>query len=138
MKKNECHQSLNSSSKLPKSFSVLLDKAPRQFPILLLSSLQNMVQACFSNFKSTTFHQKTRLLSSLTIFLDPRTPIFTLFHLIAHKLITKVLFTSNNAFFADLTKYRYNFDSFALDSYCFVGCCHFILQSKGKEIRTPD
>ena len=25
--------------------------------------------------------------------------------------------------FANLTKNRYNFDSFTLDSYCCVGCC---------------
>ena len=31
-------------------------------------------------------------------------------------------------------KNRYNFDSFTPDSYCCVGCCHFLIgQSKGKE-----
>ena len=34
-------------------------------------------------------------------------------------------------FFPDLTKNRYNFDSFTPDSYCWVA---FFLQSKGKEV----
>ena len=37
-------------------------------------------------------------------------------------------------------KNRYDFDSFTLDGYCCVGCCHFFLiwQSKGKEVSVPD
>ena len=32
-------------------------------------------------------------------------------------------------------KNSYNFDSFTLDGYCCVGCCHFLIwQSKGKKI----
>ena len=45
-----------------------------------------------------------------------------------HKLITKILqHTPKSIFFADLTKNRYNFDSFTPEDYCCVGCCHFLI-----------
>ena len=38
-----------------------------------------------------------------------------------HKIITKILQHTKNVFFANLTKNRYNFDSFTPDGYCYVG-----------------
>ena len=58
-----------------------------------------------------------------------------------HKLITIILWHTKKylIFFADLMKKRYNCDSFTVNGYCCVDCCHFfILQSKGKEISAPD
>ena len=46
------------------------------------------------------------------------TAIFNLFHLMAHKLITKILLDTEKLLFADLTKNRYNFASITLEGYC--------------------
>ena len=59
--------------------------------------------------------------------------MFNSFHLMAHKLIIKILQPTNNVFFADLTKNRYNFDSFTPDGCCCVGCCYFFLFDKLRE-----
>ena len=55
-----------------------------------------------------------------------------------HKLITKILWHTKNIFLANLTKNRYNFDSFTLNNYYCVVCYHFFIwQSKGKEVSCP-
>ena len=43
----------------------------------------------------------------------------------AHKLITKLLQHAKKYIFCQSDKNRYNFDSFTLDGYYCVDCCHF-------------
>ena len=52
------------------------------------------------------------------------------FYLMAHiHELLKFHGTPKNVFFADLTKNRYDLDSFTPDSYCCVGCCHFLFDN---------
>ena len=53
-----------------------------------------------------------------------------------HKLITKILWHTKKHFFADLTKKRYNFDSFILDGNCCACCCHFFKFDNLREKRS--
>ena len=67
----------------------------------------------------------------------PRAAIFNFFHFVVHQT-TKILQYIKNTFFANLTKNRYNFDSFTPNNYCCVVCYHFFIwKSKGKEVPCP-
>ena len=43
-----------------------------------------------------------------------------------------------NIFFANLTKNRYDFDSFTPESYCCFGCCRFLVTWQSKGWHTAD
>lgn len=58
-------------------------------------------------------------------------------HLTAHtNQLPEFSGTSRNTFFADVTE-RCNFGSFALNSYCCVGRCHFLFDNLRKERPAP-
>ena len=58
----------------------------------------------------------------------PSPVIFNLTHLLAQKLLTKILWhTKKKFYFASLTQNTHNFDSFTPYGYCCVGCCHFFI-----------
>ena len=66
-----------------------------------------------------------------------RPAIFNLVHLMAHiNGLLQFWGTPKNIFFADLTKNRYNFDSFRPYGYCCAGCCHFFIW-QGKRGQCP-